>query len=280
MRFFASAVYSNGTLDEVSVRTSTSQIGVCLVRYGTWLPYHGVSAELLAAALLGIAVLLAFCGTRMRRTLQLERPKTILTVLLVLIWSLSVATFAVDLKTYMGALFQEYGGFVAPRSPIAPITLLSAVVTFCAIGYLTRCDGLKIALWSALVGCVAAPMIFELPFDIIVMFRLYPPEPAQTLLLFLLPMFLLEFSSLSLLTLSPAMRISSTVLFSLAAMFCTFSAWACFGFAFPASRGPFALNALAKVLSFATVIALFLPSGRGARAGRRARGEAQNVAAR
>ncbi len=39
----------------------------------------------------------------------------------------------------------------------------------------------------------------------------------------------------------------------------TFIVWALFGFAYPASPIPFALNAITKVLAFATAISLFLP---------------------
>jgi hypothetical protein len=72
---------------------------------------------------------------------------------------------------------------------------------------------------SAFVGTAAAPMISELPFDLIVMGRTYPPiPPSPTLyrLLFFLPLFVVEISTFSLLTLSPLTRLSKDTLFSLA----------------------------------------------------------------
>jgi hypothetical protein len=114
-------------------------------------------------------------------------------------------------------------------------------------------------LVSAIVGAVAAPMIFELPFDLIVMCRLYPPVTARLILLFFLPLFLVGVSSISLLTLSPLVKVSKPTLFSLAAMFFVFAAWALFGFSYPSYPIPIVLNAVSKILCFAASITLFLP---------------------
>jgi hypothetical protein len=113
-----------------------------------------------------------------------------------------------------------------------------------------------------MVGTVAAPMIFELPFDLIVMGRIYPPPPPPTTqftLLYFLPLFLVEISSFSLLTLSPLTKMSKYTLFSLAAMFFVFAVWALFGFSYPSYPIPFALNAVSKTLSFVAAVTLFLP---------------------
>jgi hypothetical protein len=230
-----------------------------LAQYGTWTPYAGNAATILAVVLLILAGLLAYLGSRLRSSIEPGRPGTAVSVLLVVMWLVSLATFAVAAATYIRALFQQYGEFAPPASPIGPITLFSAVVAFITIAYLTRHNGLTVALGSAIVGSAAAPMIFELPFDLVVMFRLYPPVSAQYTLLYFLPLFLVELSSFSLLTLSPAMKLSNIAVFSLAAMFFVFSVWALDGFSYPSSPGPFALNAVSKVLSFATAIALFLP---------------------
>jgi hypothetical protein len=109
------------------------------------------------------------------------------------------------------------------------------------------------------VGTIAAPMIFELPFDLIVMFRTYPPVPVQLTLLYFMPLVLVEISSFSLLTLSPLMKVSNYTLFALAAMFLVFAVWAMFGFSYPSQPVPFTLNAMSKILCFATAITLFLP---------------------
>ena len=81
-------------------------------------------------------------------------------------------------------------------------------------------------------------MIFELPFDLIVMHRIFPPMSEQFTLLFFLPLFLVEISSLSLLTLLPRARVSKFTLFSLTAMFFIFAVWALFGFSILPAQYP------------------------------------------
>ena len=66
--------------------------------------------------------------------------------------------------------------------------------------------------------------MFELPFDLIVMFRLYPPVAVHFTLLFFLPLFLLGISTFSLLTVSPALRgVSKFTFLPLAAMLGVFA---------------------------------------------------------
>jgi hypothetical protein len=231
-----------------------------VIQYGTWSPYAGVDAFILAATLLVITGVLATLGTSLQRSVEVERPGYALSILLLVIWVVSLATLVIAVSTYMRALYQQYGNVTLPTNPISPITSLSGLLTFILIAYISRHHGLKIALGSALVGTAAAPMIFELPFDLIVMFRTYPPMPATLFtLLFFLPLFLLEISTFSLLTLSPLTRISKYTLFSLAAMFFVFTVWALFGFSYPSTPIPMALNVVSKVLSFIAAITLFLP---------------------
>jgi hypothetical protein len=140
-------------------------------------------------------------------------------------------------------------------------TGICGVATFIVIVYLARHHELKVALGSAFVGTAAAPMIFELPFDLIVMSRTYPPIPPFPnlfRLLFFLPLFLVEISTFSLLTLSSLTKLSKYTLFSLASMFFVFAVWAFFGFSYPSDPIPFALNGISKILSFVTAITLFL----------------------
>jgi hypothetical protein len=230
-----------------------------LFQNGTWKPYAGGEALLLAAVLFVVAAVLAYVGTRLRQPVGVSRPGKAVGVLLVVMWGLSLATLAIAVGTYGRAFFQKYGNVTLPADPISPITFVSGLVTFVVIAYWTRRHGLKVALGSAIVGSVAAPMIFELPFDLIVMWRTYPPPPAtQYTLLYFLPLFLLEISSYSLLTLSPLMKVSRLTLFSLAAVFAVFAVWALFGFSYPLHPLPFAFNALSKVLCFVVAITLFL----------------------
>ena len=103
-------------------------------------------------------------------------------------------------------------------------------------------------------------MIFEFPFDLIVMARTNPPIPGHPMLyrqLFFLPLFLVEVSTVSLLTLLPSMRVTAYAGYAVAGMFAVFAVWAAFGFAFPAEPLPLALNVISKILCFVAAIMLF-----------------------
>ena len=103
-------------------------------------------------------------------------------------------------------------------------------------------------------------MIFEFPFDLIIMARTSPPIPAHPMLyrqLLYLPLFLAELSTISLLTLLPSMRVTAYAAYA-AGMFLVFAVWAVFGFAFPAEPLPLALNIISKILCFVAAIMLFV----------------------
>jgi hypothetical protein len=76
--------------------------------------------------------------------------------------------------------------------------------------------------------------------------------------LFFLPLFLVEFSTVLLLTLLPSMRVTAYASYAVAGMFAVFAVWAAFGFAFPAEPLPLALNVIAKILCFVAAIMLFV----------------------
>jgi hypothetical protein len=232
-----------------------------LPQYGTWIPYTGVEALKLALAMFVVAGLLVYGGAQLRTKMEVQRPGMYVTGLLAVMWLLSWLSFAVCAVTYFNALVQAVGEFKPPPSPIARVTALSGLAGFVAILYLARKGGWKVALGSAMAGMMAAPMIFELPFDLVVMGRLYPapPEPAvQYTLLYFLPLFLVTLSSFALLAASPALRISRLPLFCLAGMFLVFAIWALLGFAYPAEPATIILNGVGKVLAFAAAVALFV----------------------
>ena len=52
--------------------------------------------------------------------------------------------------------------------PIFPITLACAAVAFIYIAYISRHDGILTAFGRAFVCAAAGPMVFEFPFDMIV----------------------------------------------------------------------------------------------------------------
>jgi hypothetical protein len=105
-------------------------------------------------------------------------------------------------------------------------------------------------------------MIFEFPFDLIVMARTnppIPPDPDLYRLLFFAPLFLVEFTTLALLTLSPMVKLPRAPFFFFALMLTVFAVWGLSGFAYPSTPVPFALNVLSKIVAFAVALSLFLP---------------------
>ncbi|HZS75376.1 MAG TPA: hypothetical protein VFA41_02080 [Ktedonobacteraceae bacterium] len=232
-----------------------------MTHYGTWSPYTGSSSIILAVVLFIVTGVLIFLASRLHSPIAIKRPGKAFGVLLVVIWLLSAMTFLMAAGIYGLADKVQGIRFTGPMNPILPVTMTSAAIAFFVIVYLAQSRGFWMAVGSAIVGTIAAPMIFELPFDLIVMGRTYPPTPhvAFTLLYFL-PLFLIEISSFAMLMLSPFMKLSRYTLFLLGSMFLIFAVWALFGFAYPATPLPFALNVISKILAFATAISLFLPS--------------------
>ena len=105
-------------------------------------------------------------------------------------------------------------------------------------------------------------MIFELPFDLIVMARTYPPippDPALYRALFFVPLFLIEITTLLLLRLSPMVRLTRATFFSFALMLGVFAVWALSGSGYPSAPPLTALNIASKILAFVTALTLFLP---------------------
>lgn len=231
----------------------------------SWAPYVGSEAVILTIVLAIIAGTLVVLGARLHRRLVAARPGRLLTFFLFVMLILSVVTSTNAVRVYGLAFSQQIasgqvGRFNLPPDRILPVTVISVLVTFIVIFILCRRHGWKIALFSAILGTGAAPWIFELPFDLIIVGKVYTPLPATVFRgLYFLPLFLIEISVFSLLTLTPLVRLSRATLFSLAGMFLVFAVWAAIGFAYPSAPLPIALNAISKVLCFVAAITLFLP---------------------
>jgi len=224
-----------------------------------WVSYGGGEAILLAIALLAVAGGFAFAGKRLRAPVGVTRPGSTAAGFMIAIWLLGIYTVLVATYVYGLQVRQAYPGFVAARVRVG--TFVYAFVTFFVILYLTRRWGWKVALASAVIGTAAAPMLFEFPFDLIVMTRTNPPIPTHPMLyrhLFFLPLFLVEFSTVSLLLLLPSMRLTAYASYAVAGMFVVFAVWAAFGFAFPAEPLPLALNVVSKILCFVAATMLFV----------------------
>jgi hypothetical protein len=224
-----------------------------------WVSYGGGEAIRLAVVLLAVAGGFVYTGRRMHAPLRVTTPGGIAAGFMIAIWLLAIYTLLVATYVYGLQVREAYPRFVAARVRVG--TFVDALLTFFVILYLTRRWGWKVALASALIGTAAAPMIFEFPFDLIVMARTNPPIPTHPILyrqLFFLPLFLVEFSTISLLTLLPSMRVTEYSSYAVAGMFVVFAIWAAFGFAFPARPLPLALNVISKILCFVAAIMLFV----------------------
>jgi hypothetical protein len=175
-------------------------------------------------------------------------------------WGLAIVGFVVCYSLYLHRLIQQHLTHSRPPQPIFPITAACMIALFFAILYIGRSLNDEARLGSAFIGAIAAPMIFEFPFDLILMTRIYPtPDPALYRVLFFAPLFLVEFTTLALLSLSPLVRLSKAAFFAFALMLLIFAVWALFGFGFPSSPLPFAFNAVSKVVAFVVALSLFLP---------------------
>ena len=234
-----------------------------MTQYGTWVSYSGVARIELAIVLLAIAGGVAYAGTRLRLPVRAARPGLAPTIFMLVTWVLAIAAFLAGVAVYALQYRHAYPGtHYAPVDHILPVTLLAAGATFFVILISSSSYGPGTRLTSAVIGAIAAPMIFELPFDLIVMARIYPPIPPNPALyraLFFLPLFVIEITTLSLLTMSPLVKLSRGALFAFASMLAVFAVWALFGFAYPSTLVPTALNMLSKILAFVTVLCLFLP---------------------
>jgi hypothetical protein len=230
-------------------------------QYGTWLSYGGIARLLLAVILLAAAGGLAYAGTRFRRPVRVPRPGRALTVFMLLAWVVAIAALLAGLAAYALQERHDHIAKAPPADPITLVTMTAAIVLF-VIVFIATPHGLRVRLSSGVIAALAAPMIFELPFDLIVMTRTYPPVPPDPALyraLFFVPLVLVELITLSMLTRSPMVRLSRPAFFCLALMLLVFAVWALAGFGYPSAPFPIAMNDVSKILAFVTVLSLFFP---------------------
>ena len=238
-----------------------------MTQYGTWVSYAGDARIWLAIGLLAAAVGATVAGIRLPLPVRLTRPGPVGRVALIAGWVASIVAFLVCATIYIRQYVRAYAltapaAAAAPRNPITPVTLTAAVVVFIVIVIAGRSLAPRTRLAGGVIGAMAAPMIFELPFDLIVMARTYPsipPDPALYRALFFVPLFLIEITTLLLLRLSPMVRLTRATFFSLALMLGVFAVWALAGFGYPSAPLPLALNIASKILAFVTALTLFLP---------------------
>src|SRR5579862_4530765 len=229
---------------------------------GGWVSYGGDARIELAAGLLAVAGCAAYAGVRLRRPLRATRPAASVVVLMFSLWTIALIAGLVGLSVYVKHFVHDYPhAHSGVTNPITPVTLLSAVAILLII--LTRTGWpYQTRLGSAVVGAMAAPMIFELPFDFIVLARTYPPlfpDPAAYRAAFFAPLLLIEITTIWLLTLSPMVRVRKSSFFCFALMMGLFGIWALSGFGYPDAALPITMNVISKILAFVAALTLFLP---------------------
>ena len=232
-----------------------------MTQSGTWVSYSGSARLMLAIILLAAAGGLVYTGIRLRRPVRLPRPGLTPTVFMLVAWGLAGVAFLSCLAANVAQARREHIAKAPPADPIALWTFTAAILLILAV-YIATPYGRWARVSSAAIAAMAAAAIFELPFDLIIWTRIYPPVPPDPALyraMFFAPLVLVELTTLSLLTMTPMAKLSRTVCFCLAVMLLVFAAWALAGFGYPSAPVPFAMNVVSKILAFVTALSLFFP---------------------
>jgi hypothetical protein len=233
-----------------------------MTQYGTWVSYSGNARLILAIILLACAGGVVCAGIRLRRPVRLPRPGSTLTVFLFAGWGLAGVAFLACLGAYGAQLRHEHIAKAPPVDPISLWTLSSAVALVLVVCIAASPHSWRVRLPSAAIAAMAAAAIFELPFDLIIWTRIYPPVPPDPALyraVVFAPLVLVELTTLSLLTMTAMVKPSRTTFFCLALMFLVFAVWALAGFGYPSAPVPLAMNVVSKILAFVAALSLFLP---------------------
>lgn len=224
-----------------------------------WFSYGGAARVLLAVVLVAVAAGVSAVALRLRAPGRLPSPGRTARTVMFATWGAATVAYLVCHDLYAHQLIQQHLIRSMPPQPVFPITVACMVALFSGILYLGRSLSWEARLGSAFIGAIAAPMIFQFPFDLIIMTRTYPaaPDPALYWVLFFVT-FLLEFATLALLSLSPLVQLSRAAFFAFALMLLIFGIWALSGFGLPYAPLPFAFNALSKVVASIVALSLFL----------------------
>jgi hypothetical protein len=236
-----------------------------MTQYATWASYGGDARTWLALGLLAAAGAAVLAGIRLPLPVQFIQPGPAGRAAMMVAWATSITALLVCATIYFQQVIHDIraSGLSAPtlRLTILPVTLTAAAVLFVII-ISRRSPDLPTRLASAAIGAIAAPMIFELPFDPIVIFRIHmvrPGPPPWSLAYVYVPLLLVQITTLLLLRLSPMVRLTRATFFSFALMLGVWAAWALAGFGYPSAPLPIALNIASKILAFVAAFTLFLP---------------------
>ena len=216
-----------------------------------WSPYKGWSEIVLSLILFLVTAGVFLAGRKMKEPIKLPKMGRGLGVVMVI-----VLAFCILLFLQINLIFSRYIGSASSLGPIFPVTIASAIATFCYAAYSSRRGGPLSSLGNGILGFIAGPMVFELPFVLIILPLVKAPLIAT--IIFVTPLFGIVFSTLSLLLLSRRIALTKNSVYLFGAMMLVFALWALDGYAYPTAPLAIALNDISKILSFACVGALFL----------------------
>jgi hypothetical protein len=227
-----------------------------------WAGYGGAARVVLAVVLVTAAAGVVYAGIRLSPPIGLPVLGRKARSLVVAAWVFAIVLVlaGVGINVHQALRDHLFHTHPAPVDPITPVTLIGVGVIFFVICVASPRGGWA-ALTSAAIGAMAAPMVFEFPFDLVIMARTtpIPPDPALFRVVFFVPLFLVEATTLALLALSPMVQLSRAACFCFALMLAVFAVWGLSGFGYPSAPLPFALNVVSKILAFAAALCLFLP---------------------
>jgi hypothetical protein len=228
--------------------------------HGGWASYSGGDEIALVVVLALAAAAVAYAGFRLPSPVRLPRPGRAAKIILLATWVAALVALVASAAAYIMAAIHA-GYTQAPRpDPITPFTLIGVGLLFFVIALAQNRAGWRVALGSAVVGAAAAPVIFELPFDVIILMRTHAVvDPGLYVPLLFGTLLLADLTTLALPWLSPAVRVRRSTLWCLAGMLALFAIWGLFGFGYPSAPGPFTMNVVSKIVAIVTALTLFLP---------------------
>jgi hypothetical protein len=225
-----------------------------------WVIYSGVSEIVLIAVLLAAAAAAAWAAARLPLPARPPRPRPAAAIIMIAAWAAAITALIACVGAYQTRVAQAGLSHTPRPDPITPVTLTGALAVFTITALAQKARGWRAALGSAVLAAAAGPWIFEIAFDLVLLPRVHPViNPGLWLGLLFGPLILTGLTTVSLVTLSPALQIRRATLYCLAAMLTLLAAWALYGFAYPSAAGPVTLNALSKILALTTALTLFLP---------------------
>jgi hypothetical protein len=234
-----------------TLQKATTNLRAPIAADNGWKPYTFPSTLILGLIFLAAGGGLIWLGRRIKSNIRIPHPGKGFKITMITTWTVLMLAFLFIYFVSDGRTDRA-----VQNGPIFPITLTTAILTFVYLFYISRKGGFWAATGNAIAGAAAGPMIFELLFDWIVI----PQTNASVefLVVYFAPLFIIEVTTICLLILCRRVSITRYSLYSLGAMLIVFGLWVFKGYSYPSSPVIYFLNAVSKVLSFTTVIALFI----------------------